>query len=456
MGVFVRNSTSPSDKYGPISYYVDNYGFVRKSTSPNDKYGAIVYYVDDGGFVRKSNSPSDMYGQIIYYLDKEPSSQKTTTHQPKSAQGGMLLVLALVLALLLAPIIIVLGMYGKFLLKGLYENVLKIDEFKKFRKTYMIICFSWFAVGIALTVVFALFDALAQYCLYPLVVGNIVLFVLSIVFGNKIYKKHKDALPVDVHQDEIDTNADLSISAQDEVVEEVCEEEIEEQSPIEEITSDDPMLKNLSAIKQLKELLDIGAITQKEFDEKKKLLLSSVGGENKYSISKNTRSSGIENDKGLRIFNLILSILGVAAYVVGVVFLFALEFRYLEGYNDGQQIWTYMPFHIATFSWSEVGPRNATLCMFTFFGAILMAASLIFKLIIEIKQGKQHPRKLIVWDIVTILISAVPIVFSAILVDWAKPGVKLFLILAASCAIAIFVHLLSLLAKKFIEFVRSK
>ena len=49
MGLFVRKSTAPSDKYGAIVYYVDGNGFVRKSTGPSDKYGAIVYYVDNNG-----------------------------------------------------------------------------------------------------------------------------------------------------------------------------------------------------------------------------------------------------------------------------------------------------------------------------------------------------------------------------------------------------------------------
>ena len=105
----------------------------------------------------------------------------------QNGNGGILLALAFVIAVLLAPIIIVLGMFGKFLLKSVYKNILHLDEFKKFRKTYTIVCFSWFAVGIALAVVvFKLIPDLATYGLYPLFIGNIVLFALSIVFGKKI------------------------------------------------------------------------------------------------------------------------------------------------------------------------------------------------------------------------------------------------------------------------------
>ena len=199
---FVRKSNGPSDKYGTIVYFVDDDGFVRKSSGPSDKYGAIILYVDDNGFVRKSNGPSDKYGAIVYYLHKEYKQQERQqeVRKPSTNQGngGILLALALVIGILLAPIIVVLGMFGKFLLKGLYKNVLQIEEFKKFRKTYTIICFSWFVLGIALTVlIFTLLSDFAEYGLYPLAIGNILLSALSIVFGNKIYKKHKDDIPTE-------------------------------------------------------------------------------------------------------------------------------------------------------------------------------------------------------------------------------------------------------------------
>lgn len=136
--------------------------------------------------------------------------------------------------------------------------------------------------------------------------------------------------------------------------------------------------------------------------------------------------------------------------MVGVICLFALDFRYYAGSfaPDYQQVWLYLPFLRAAFSSQNV-VDVAVWCLFILIGAILMLVSLTIKLIIEIKQINN--KKIIILDIITILISVVAIVPSAIIVDWAKPGVKLFLILTSSCDIAILVHLFSLLIRNFLN-----
>ena len=112
----------------------------------------------------------------------------------KNANGGALLLVALVLAIIFAPIIVVLGLFGKFLLKGLYKNILQIEEFKKFRKTYSAICLGWFVASIAFVVLCIVLhlETMSEYSFYILCGGNIALFVLSIVFGNKIYNRHNE------------------------------------------------------------------------------------------------------------------------------------------------------------------------------------------------------------------------------------------------------------------------
>jgi hypothetical protein len=79
-----------------------------------------------------------------------------------------------------------------------------------------------------------------------------------------------------------------------------------------------------------------------------------------------------------------------------------------------------------------------------------MAISLTIKFIVEVKPNKSN-NKVILMDLITLLVSVIPIVFSAILVHWAKPGVELFLILVASSAIAVFVHLILSIVEKVIS-----
>ena len=99
----------------------------------------------------------------------------------------------LVLGLFFAPIIVVLGMFGKFLLGGLFKNVLSIKAFKIFRIIYTIINIIWLVLGLAAVIVLAILESEAvEIAFYTLVGGNVLLFILSIVIGDIIYKKHKN------------------------------------------------------------------------------------------------------------------------------------------------------------------------------------------------------------------------------------------------------------------------
>ena len=389
----------------------------------------------------------------------------------QNANGGILLVLAFVLALLFAPIIVVLGMFGKFLLKGLYKNVLQIEEFKKFRKTYTIICLGWFVVGIALSVLmFTLSPDLAEYGLYPFAIGNVVVFALSIVFGNKIYKKHKDDIPAE-------PDASCEAASNDELVEiedtaaDTSADESAVDSPI-SLGSDEygSKKKMFELLTELAALRNANILTEEEFNEQKRQILSAryepapqqvttekvknkeaspkVGPStvsNAKAGEKKAKHQGLA--KSLSIVGLIITILTVITFVVGTVFLCTARINVLLEYNmDGTQNWITDNFIAAAFSSWDI----SVLCLFTIIGAILMLVVLSAKLRAEIKRS-QDDNQTIVSDILTLLVAAVPIVFSALTVDYyVNAGLLLFLILSASCGILIAMHLVLLLIKKVV------
>jgi uncharacterized repeat protein (TIGR02543 family) len=272
---FVRTSSSPADKYGQIVYYYDNDGFIRKSSAPSDKYGAIVYYVDELGFVRKSSSPSDKYGQILFFLQKQPQDSEIEQSKP-SGNGGALLALAFVIALIFAPVLIVLGMFGKFLLGGTFKNVLKIEEFKKFRKNYTIICLLWQVLAIAAIVVLAILKIDVTYALYGLVGINILLLVLSMKTQKKIYNKYKD-------DPKILSGADDKIKASDAKTAEPKKSESYANGStssnaafVHQPVSLDDKKKIFELLAELKKLRDADILTEEEYLAQKEELLSNT------------------------------------------------------------------------------------------------------------------------------------------------------------------------------------
>ena len=276
--------------------------------------------------------------------------------------------------------------------------------------------------------------------------------------NTEVVTNQEKSKPIEESQNNVQTNEKYEnhlIVNNEEVSSTVeqCEVTSNQDLNVKEVTNIN-ILENLNILKKLKELLDLGAITQSEFEEKKILLLSGIGvkKEEVQSIDQSV-STASKNQKGLRIFNFILTNLTIVTFIVGVICLFSLDFRYFAGYSpEHQQVWLYSTFLRVAFSSTAV-IDIAVWCLFILIGAILMLVSLAIKLIIEIKQNKDN-NKIIILDIITILISAVSIVPSAIIVDWAKPGVKLFLILTSSCAIAILVHLFLGLIKKLLEYIQ--
>ena len=414
---FIRKSTAPHDKGGTIVYYIDGEGFIRKSTAPHDKGGAIVYYIDGNSFVRKSTAPHDKGGAIVYYIQAE-QQQRQEKQDSADEKKGVLLLIAFVLGLIFAPILIVLGMFGKFLLGGLFKNVLPIKAFKKFRKGYSILNFVWLGLGIAAVTVLAILQVDATILsipLYALVGGNILLFILSIVIGNKIYNEHKHELPQPV-EEFAEYSEDGATTETDAFGAEQSSEAAKEQSGSFDTPPADAIQKNLHAIKQLKELLDMGAITQAEFNQKKNVLLGVISAPAKTKTAKELRSN-----KGLHTTNLVLSIFTIITFIVGIVFLLCTKIEYCYRYDYIDEWGVSRPYYIDTdFSYLQIGfnlcEEFEFKCLFAVIGAILSAICLVVQFILDCRKKKNATALLIV-DILTILSLTVAIVFGFLSMD---------------------------------------
>lgn len=123
----------------------------------------------------------------------------TENDNGKAGAGLAFLIMVIVVAILaiFGPIIAILGMRGKFLLGRLFKKVQEIDDFKKFRKTYTIICLIWWGLSliICLSLLFLIRDIeskitwfmIANYIVWAI---NFILIFLSIDIGDKIYTQH--------------------------------------------------------------------------------------------------------------------------------------------------------------------------------------------------------------------------------------------------------------------------
>ena len=268
---FVRRARSVSDKFGEIVYFIDDNGFVRRARSVSDKFGEIVYFIDDKGFVRKSRSVNDRFGEIVYYYQK---SINNTTPQPSiDEKKGMLLLIAFIVGLFLAPILIVLAMYNKIPKFKLFENVQPIKAFKKFRKTYSIINFSWLGAGILAITLFSIFGLSGGtiISLYSMVGGNIILLILSIVIGNKIYNEHKDELPSAVEMTDSQEQNDGYKEIDDDGY---SEDEVNQESANIPGVPDSQLAKELYSYRQM---YDNGLITEEEYNSLKANLFRAIG-----------------------------------------------------------------------------------------------------------------------------------------------------------------------------------
>ena len=101
-----------------------------------------------------------------------------------SAAAGIMI--AGILALLFAPVLVILGMRGKFLLKKLYAKC-SGEEYNKFVKFYTYIGIGIYVLTAVLIIFSKIFDvmALIDVAVAVLMGGDIAYFVLSIILTKK-------------------------------------------------------------------------------------------------------------------------------------------------------------------------------------------------------------------------------------------------------------------------------
>ena len=117
-----------------------------------------------------------------------PQRRQNTRSTSSSGNGGLLIGLGLIIAVLFAPIIIAFGMYGKGLLKGLYSDALNLERFKRFRRPYLVFGFELLISCIFAGIVLILrdFPQVFMGVFISLFVGNIVFFIVGIRKTKKI------------------------------------------------------------------------------------------------------------------------------------------------------------------------------------------------------------------------------------------------------------------------------
>ena len=123
-----------------------------------------------------------VYGNATNFVVK-PSGSGAQGNGEGALAG---VVLGLILAVIFAPLLIILGMRNKFLLKKLYNNR-SGNEYKRFTKIYTYIGIALYAVVailIALGSVLSI-SGLTMAGVYTLFLGEIVYFILSLVLTKK-------------------------------------------------------------------------------------------------------------------------------------------------------------------------------------------------------------------------------------------------------------------------------
>lgn len=132
----------------------------------------------------------DQINVVKQVLKKFPDAQDIEfiedSVSEKKSNGSALLVLAFVLAVLFAPLVILI--FGK----KIFGPTFKSPGFRRFKIAVVLLGFCWLAICIAAIVIGACVkevSLLIQVGLYSLFGVNIVYIILVFVFGNKLIKK---------------------------------------------------------------------------------------------------------------------------------------------------------------------------------------------------------------------------------------------------------------------------
>ena len=229
--------------------------------------------------------------------------------------------------------------------------------------------------------------------------------------------------------------------------------------------------KMFELLSKLADLRDSNVLTEEEFNNLNKQILNAQyesKAESKVSIIEKSqektsvfRKNNVASEKVVEkkekhksaaklfsILSLILTFLTIVTFIVGTVFLCTARIDvHYEQYENGTSHWITDNYIAAAFDGWDV----SILCIFTIIDTILMLVVLFVKLKSEIKHNKDDNRTIIT-DILTLLVSSIPVVFSALTVDYyANVGLLLFLIISASSSILIGIHLILLLIKKLVK-----
>lgn len=102
--------------------------------------------------------------------------------------------------MVVAPLIFILGMYGKIWLLGLFKNIIHLDAFKKMRRIYTIACLGFYTFLITISVLLfnlvpdlEIRNVIAFGAFSILFVGSVILSILSLVIRSNFEKKIRES-----------------------------------------------------------------------------------------------------------------------------------------------------------------------------------------------------------------------------------------------------------------------
>ena len=138
------------------------------------------------GYILAARNLLKMYPNALSICVAEESEKRTQGGD--NAAGGILFLafVAILVAVICFPLLVMLGMRGKLFLKGFYNHI-KNPDYKKFAKSYMYLGIGLYAVVVALIAVDRILElfVLSGPAFGLLFVGGIAYFVLSLVLVRK-------------------------------------------------------------------------------------------------------------------------------------------------------------------------------------------------------------------------------------------------------------------------------
>ena len=112
-----------------------------------------------------------------------------------NSAAGVVIILAIIVAIICFPLLVMLGMHGKLFFKGFYAKC-EGEAYKAFAKKYMFVGIALYAVVILLIAIDNIFKlyALTSPAIYVLLFGGIAYFVASLILVNKKFLPESDKI----------------------------------------------------------------------------------------------------------------------------------------------------------------------------------------------------------------------------------------------------------------------